>query len=69
MVASNAGQLAGSAHLGERYTNVASGEIHCQAEPDGTTPDDQDLRIDAMRHDYDLARQRWDACASFQQQQ
>jgi len=50
MVASDAGRLAGSAHLGERYADAALGEIHRQAEPDGTSPDDQDLGGDVMRH-------------------
>jgi len=33
-----------AARISARYVDVASGEIHCQSEPDGTTPDDQNVR-------------------------
>lgn len=68
MVASDAGRLAGRAHLRERYVDVASGEIHCQSEPDGTTPDDQNVRIDATRIAATRSAAR-DACARFHQRQ
>jgi hypothetical protein len=68
VVASDAGRLAGRAHLRERYVDVASGEIHCQSEPDGTTPDDQTVRIDATRIAATRSAAR-DACARFHQRQ
>jgi hypothetical protein len=30
---------------------VTLGKIYCQANPDGTTPDDQDLGVDATGHE------------------
>jgi hypothetical protein len=61
MVASNARRLAGSAQLDKRDPNAASTEIHGQAEPDGTSPDNQNLGIDPTLHGRDVARRRKNA--------
>src|SRR5262249_53878116 len=50
VIATDVGWLTSRAHLGERHADAPSAEIHCQCKPDWTTPDDQDLRVDATRH-------------------
>src|SRR5215813_14465710 len=50
VIATDVGWLTSRAHLGERHADASSAEIHCQRKPDWTTPDDQDLRVDATRH-------------------
>jgi hypothetical protein len=51
MIASHAaGRLTCRTHFGERHSDAPSGEVHCQCKPDWTTPDDQDLGVDQMRH-------------------
>ena len=58
MVTADARRLADSAHLGQCYANAALGEIHRQAEPDGTSPNDQDLGVDATWHGSNCAGRR-----------
>src|SRR5262249_45089193 len=55
VVATDVGWLTGRAHLGERHADAPSGEIHCQCKPDWTTPDGQDIRVDATRHGRQVA--------------
>jgi hypothetical protein len=45
-----AGRLTGGAHFGECHSDAPSGEVHCQGKPDWTTPDDQDLGVNATDH-------------------
>jgi hypothetical protein len=40
-----------SPHLGDRHAYATLGKIYCQANPDRTTPDDQDLGVDATGHE------------------
>jgi hypothetical protein len=61
MVASDAGRLTGSTHLDKHHPHAASGEIHGQAKPDGTSPDNQDTGIDPTLHGCEMARRRKDA--------
>jgi hypothetical protein len=65
MIASDAGRLTRSAHLDKRHPHAASGEIHGQAKPDRTSPDDQDPGIDPTLHGRDVARRRKDAWVCF----
>jgi hypothetical protein len=61
MIASDAGRLTGSTHLDKRHQHAASGEIHSQAKPDGTSPDNQDTCIDPTLHGREVAHRRKDA--------
>jgi len=45
------------AHLDEGHIDAAVGEINRQSKANGATPDDQDLGIDPLGHESDLARQ------------
>jgi len=55
------------AHLDEGHIDAAVGEINRQSKANGSTPDDQDLGIDPLGHESNLAQQAQPSCAHFRQ--